>query len=410
MLDEIRKLIGEVLGIASADVINAREALLEEQASEDARYAATTALLHPEGSTTPLSETHYRAQQRLAKIRKQAEKVLPEAISLLVALEIATQRREEAERHLGQAWKSGAARLSDGLSEAAREWFARLALHGVHPHYLKQHSNETVAILADLIIWKAKDAKFQNADNPWRDVLSIYASRKIDRPHSGGRKGASVPGTPEPDRHNMGMGDYRFDEMVSAAWDLPPRDLATAPAPPSVVSARPFFDCSIYPAEPPAVPDITEVVVADAAPKPEVEPIPVDHPATAPGGEPQLEIVAAANDYALPAHMSSVAIVAILRARAEKLLEQDYERWESDLTRSLGYKGWAQSDEELIAKIEQAPPVERGTPFHCFLDVARLEGAIAGRDAYREATIRRLMLWLATSKDTQEWRDRHGLE
>ncbi len=345
MLEEIRKLIGEVLGVTSAEIIKLREAWLEEQATEDARYAVNTALVHPEGSTTPLSETHYRAQQRAAKIRKQAEKILPEAVSLLVALEIAEQRRDEAERHLGQAWKSGAARLSDGLNEAARDWFPRLANHGVHPHYLKQHSNETVAIIADLIIWKAKDARFQNADNPWRQVLGIYAGRRIDKPYSGGRKGASVSGTPRPDRHHVGAGDYRFDEMVSAAWEMEARPV-TGP-------------------------------VHDA-------------PRQQPAGD--------IDEYALPASVDAV-IAPILRTEAERWVDIDYENWGKELSCALDGDLWGHTAEEAIAKVEAASPTTKCTPFSYFLDAARKNGLAAGHAAYRKATTRRFMLMLAEGLD-----------
>lgn len=99
VLDELRTLLAEVLEVSTAEVNKVREDLLQEQASADARYAATSALLHPEGSTTPLNEAYSRAQDRVASIRRKAEKVLPSAFALLLALELAEQRRDEAKLH-----------------------------------------------------------------------------------------------------------------------------------------------------------------------------------------------------------------------------------------------------------------------------------------------------------------------
>ncbi len=226
MLEQIRKMMAEVLKVSSADVIKTREALLAEQATEDARYAATSALNHPEGSTTPMEEAYSRAQGRVARIRKQIEKELPKVMSLMMALEVAEQRRDEAKLHREQSWSRPASEKDLNLNRAAVDWFPRLRQHGVRPDYLRRPSNETVAIISDLIIWTAKDAKFLDPKNPWRQVLGIYAGRKIDKPGKKGRNGGSVPGTPKPDRHNMGSGDYRFDEMVPAEWGMAIENLA----------------------------------------------------------------------------------------------------------------------------------------------------------------------------------------
>lgn len=249
-------LIRQVLEISTADVNQTREALLDEQRSADARYAASSALVHPEGSTTPINEAYSRAQDRVADLRAKALKELPAAFKLLLALQVAEERRAEALRHRDMKWDQAFAKDTLGVDPAVADWFARLHQHGVHPHHLKQQAAEMVAIIADLITWKAKDAKFRDPDNPWRAVLQVYASRRIRKPLTRHSKAArSVPGTPTRDRHISDLGDYMFNEMVSAAWgtidDTPSERPIEVPGPV-------MFDCSIYPEEPVTVPAVEQ--------------------------------------------------------------------------------------------------------------------------------------------------------
>lgn len=245
-------LIRQVLEISTADVNQTREALLDEQRSADARYAASSALIHPEGSTTPINEAYSRAQDRVADLRAKALKELPAAFKLLLALQVAEERRAEALRHRDMKWDHAFAKDALGVDPAVADWFARLHQHGVHPHHLKQQAAEMVAIIADLITWKAKDAKFRNPDNPWRTVLQVYASRRIQKPLSKHSKAArSVPGTPTRDRHISDLGDYMFNEMVSAAWGT--NDDRSSERPVEVPEPV-MLDCTIYPEEPETVP------------------------------------------------------------------------------------------------------------------------------------------------------------
>jgi hypothetical protein len=78
-----------------------------------------------------------------------------------------------------------------------------------------------VAIIADLITWKAKDAKFRDPDNPWRAILGVYAGRRIKKPGKNLKAVRSVSGTPTRDRHIPDLGDYMFNELVSASWGSP---------------------------------------------------------------------------------------------------------------------------------------------------------------------------------------------
>lgn len=240
------ELMRQVLEVSTADVNEARETLLEEQRSADARYAASSALMHPEGSTTPINEAYSRAQDRVADLRAKALKEVPTAFRLLLALQVAEERRTEALRHRDMMWKQADAKDALGVDPAVADWFARLHNHGVHPHHLKQQAAEMVAIIADLVTWKAKDAKFRNPDNPWRAVLQVYATRRIGKPTSRKRKAdRSVPGTPTRNRHIRDMGDYMFNELVSAAWTTETSAPVTAQAEKEAVSAT--SDCSVYP-------------------------------------------------------------------------------------------------------------------------------------------------------------------
>jgi hypothetical protein len=400
MLNEIRKMITDVLEVSSADVIKTREALLAEQATEDARYAATSALNHPEGSTTPIEEAYSRAQDRVAVTRKQVEKVLPKAMALMMAMEIAEQRREEARLHREQGWSRPAAEQDVAINRAAASWFPRLRRHGVHPHYLKQHSNETVAIISDLIIWKAKDPKFSNPDNPWRRVLGIYATRKIDKPLKKGRSGASKSGVPKVDRHNMGIGDYRFDEMVSAAWGV---HVATIEPEPIEPPPMPTFDCSIYAEDLPATaidvaeegePDVLEQLEDDTL-EPETE---------------ALDDVGDEDEYALPSHIEAEG-AAKLRAAALKLADDGaFDESMDELKWAMGDGIEELSDDEVVARVEGKSAPAGCTPYAYFVETARLNGRDAGMVAYREATIRRIMLTIATDPIFADARKRLSLE
>jgi hypothetical protein len=214
----ITKLIAEALEISTADVNRMHQALLEEQSSADARYAATSALMHPEGSTTPINEACRRTQKRVADLREKARQQLPQAFALLLALQIATQRRDEAQQHREQKRDEDAEYLATGVKTDTRDWMGRLVNHGVYPSYLKNLSDENVAIIADMISWKAKDPRYKESANPWRDVLSVYATRRIEKPGKGEKAVRSVLGTPMRNRHIRELGDYMFNEMVEPSW------------------------------------------------------------------------------------------------------------------------------------------------------------------------------------------------
>lgn len=247
MLPEIRALVIEALHLTTGEVNELRAALLAEQATEDARYAATTALEHPEGSTTPANEAYSRAQSRFAKLREKAVKDLPKTLAALIAMDVAFQRREEALTHLRMKQDRKVEDDDAGVRQEVRDWFARLSKHGVRPHYLKQHSNETIAILADLVTWKAKDATFKDANNPWRAILTIYADRVIVKPGDTGKAERSMPGVPQQARYEGCRGHYMFSTMVQPEWSAitPVTAAAAAPQPSEPKPPRPVRQSAV---------------------------------------------------------------------------------------------------------------------------------------------------------------------
>ena len=389
MKDELIRLITEVLGTSTGEVNQIREALLSEQASGDARYAAGTALLHPEGSTTPLDEAYGRAQNRFADIRKKAEKTLPGALALLLALKIAEERRDEAKSHRELGWNQASAKDVLGVDPAVADWFARLHKHGVHPHHLKQQAAEMVAIIADLITWKAKDARFGDPDNPWRAVLQIYAGRRIGKPGTKIKAKRSVSGNPTRDRHHHDLGDYMFNEMVSASW---PR----VPTPGPQVSVDPFVTESDANFSVAPLPERADEFASVA-----------DMPAEP--SQPRLELiepaVATVDEYALPQSISEND-AAMLHSAAEQWVVIDSE-WEDGLKGAMGDTSHPAAD--VVDRVKRSTHHRRDTPFRYFIDEAQQHGVEAGRAAYRAATVRRFMHLFATDHSWKRVREGVGL-
>ena len=215
MLDAIKKMAAEFLGIGLRELRTAREALHVEVASDDGRYAARTQLTHPEGSTTPLNDAADRAQQAFAKVRETLEAELPKVMHLLLAYEVAQQRRDEAGAARDRHWDVEMTRRSSGLHPKVDDYFRRLFKHGVGPHNLAQHRDEDVAILGDLHRWKAEDPKYLNPDNPWRLLYNIYATRLIAVPGSGRSAKRSVVGVPVRTKRYAADKWYMFNEVVA---------------------------------------------------------------------------------------------------------------------------------------------------------------------------------------------------
>lgn len=221
MLDEIFKVAMAELELTSKDVQKIREALAAEVLSGEGRYAARTALEHPEGSTTPLTEAADRAQQTYAKMREKLMKTLPSLVALMLGEQVARQRRDEAVVARDRHWDAERERREVGPHPETRDLFARLFDHGVTPWQLKNLRNEETAVLADLIRWKAHDPRFKDADNPWRALLQSYAGRLIVRARNGVTVARSKPGTPVRGTKHTSPSYYMFNEMVDPLWDLP---------------------------------------------------------------------------------------------------------------------------------------------------------------------------------------------
>jgi hypothetical protein len=124
--------------------------------------------------------------------------------ALVEKAQVALQVTKEAAK---EAWS----RLQNNSD--VDKWLSRLAGHGVAPFQVKQQNDETVAIIADLIMWKAKDPTYFQKENPWRDVMNIYTKRVITRPTGERKAKLSRPGTPQPGTRGD-PGDYLFSKQM----------------------------------------------------------------------------------------------------------------------------------------------------------------------------------------------------
>jgi len=409
MLDDIVRMAMEALELTDAQVDEARKALLAEVATVDARAAAADALWNPKGSTTRLENAVPAAQQKLSDHRDALAKAAPKFMALALAVEVARQRRDDAEKMLQLKWKAGSAAGTSGVPKEVVDWYPRLERHGVKRSYLGEFSNETVAIIADLIRWKAKDARFRDPDNPWRAVLGTYAERIIVQP---GRKfvaSLSTPGTPTKPRHVSSDRHYMFNEMFR---ELPPVPAATpVPAPPASVT----FDCSVYPndaaaertADPqqPAVAEaVTGIEVSGTAV--EIEPdvneaMPTASGSGSPNGPAVVDDYA---EYALPDRITP-EVAAELTSYAEQYLT-GYDDWVWDLNYEIDQGG---TDEEVIARVRRLTDKPKETPYRYFVEAAENGGVAAGRDAYRQASVRRVMSEMITGWGWDHLRKRLGI-
>ena len=381
MLDTIATMIAQALNVTDAEVAETRDRLLEEQAA-GGRYAASTALEHPEGSTTALPEAAMRAQNSYAALRKRVEKELPRALSLVLAAEIARERRDEAEKARDLHWKMENDRLDTGVHDATRGHFKRLFQHGVHPHNLKQHRNDEVAIFADLTRWKASDPKMLDPDNPWRDILGIYTTRLMLRPGYGVTVTRSVPGIATPPARAGDPDHYMFAAMLTNVPVVAPRRVFVPV--PAVAAQPPAAGDSTTEAEADTIDLVDEVQGEDA----EVATGPVEHVAADDGGP-------LPDPYELPADMPQDVWDALMEA-AERAVADDPD-WSFDLMVAIGTAA-EETEEAVIAAVASATDVQGATPFRYFVDVAKSDGAEIGYHAYKGATVRRIAFEMATAK------------
>ena len=268
MLDEIEKVAMNLLSMSKDEVRQVRDALLVEVASDDSRYAARTALKHPEGSTTPLNEAADRSQQTYAKVRERLMKELPKLLGLILAEQVAREQRDEAAVARDRHWDAEYERRAVGPHPETRDLFARLFKHGVTPWHLKALRDEEVAIIADLIRWKANDARYKKADNPWRGVLRDYANRLILEADYGVTVKQSIRGTPVRGKRYTSPKYYMFNEMVKPHW-------SAAPAAPTNAGDQYDDDQAT------AVPDQTEQAVSAAQNLVAIEQVDMPEPGTA---------------------------------------------------------------------------------------------------------------------------------
>lgn len=218
MLDVIKAVAIEALGISAREVAETRAKLREEYVQDEARHACRTALEHPEGSTTWFTDAAEAAQQTYARVRKNNQAQIAKVLGLVLAMEVARERRDESEAARVRRRESEAERLDTGVHKDTAAFFARIFGRGVSPTNLKNLSEEEIAIIADLIRWKVKDPRRGEADNPWNAVFGAYAGRLLVK---SGRTSVnvnarSVPGVPTPPISRNDPTYYIFANLTAA--------------------------------------------------------------------------------------------------------------------------------------------------------------------------------------------------
>ncbi len=371
MLKTVATMIAKMLGITEADVADTRTRLLKEKVS-GGRRAASTALENSEGSTTPLKEAARRAQNTYARLRKQVEKRLPSVLALVIATTIAEQRRDETAKALAHHEDEERARLATGVHPEVRDHFARMSAHGVHPNKLLGHSNEEVAILADMTLWRAADPEYENPDNPWRDVLAIYASRLVKEAGYGVTVDRSVPGVPVPPQRHTDPKYYMFGAPTPAGGTAVPSSLAPTQAAqiPPIASATTIED------------DDADVVPV----------LPQDNEASGTAAAPGSASDERIDEYALPTVLTSTEVDTLMRA-AKAAVDAD-PGWQDALAIAID-GATDDSESAIIAAAAAATDIDGATPLRYFLEVAAKDGLSAGAYAFRDATIRRVAFEMA---------------
>jgi hypothetical protein len=197
MFEIIKEAVLARLGIADTEVIQTRERVAKEAEDEAVRKAREHQLEHPDGFSTPLNEAVRRAENKVAKLRAEADSLAkPFAVAALAA-DAAEASLVRIRRAKEDKLDLEAKRDTSGIYANAEEFIARLHRHGVCHWHLKQLNAVEIAIIADLIMWKSTDATHRSAGSAWRSVLKIYSKRTVCKPKGGNL--LSQPGPPPPD-------------------------------------------------------------------------------------------------------------------------------------------------------------------------------------------------------------------
>lgn len=341
MLDKLMKTVSHLTNKHDADTAALRARVERERAGDHARQHAGREFQNPEGHTTPLRRNAENAQVAYARARKAFEKDNGlSALANYMAMEIARQRRDEAAAALKKHEAEEAQRLATGVHKEVAAFFALLFGDGVEPRHLANISEDVRVIISDLIRWDGYDWDRLDPESPVPQVVAIYRHRAKVRPGREGHKTRSQP-------REVGNADpnlYRFGDNGAGPANR-------------LLDDRQAFD------EPQAT-RTAEVVTAEIDP------------------------------YALSAAVSPRTVELFTElATSQVATDSDW-----DLGIRLASNGYddRRNVKDTIEVLEGMRQPDWVTPFAFFIDTARRDGLAAGRAAYREATIRRTAMQMAT--------------
>lgn len=403
MFDRLTKGAMARLESHAAAVKKQRDEIERERAGDDPREWAGRFLKNSEGYSTSPAKAAENTQKEYARARREWEKVGAPMIASAVAMMVARERRDEAAAVLKAHEDSEFERQRTRVHPEVRSYFATMFDHGVQPERLANVRVELIAIVSDLIRWDGADQEWSDADNPVPDVFRIYAKRLLEQPNLNYHKPKSVPGEAVVPKQYSGDTVHYMINKTMESIDSRAADVGQAPAAnetqldEDVIASRDDTqEVPLTVASPPMVTvEPVQIEIAAATPAPIADVVPAD--------------VDGLDEYELPSRFRAAA--AKIRKAAIPLADDpDFDRSMEELNWAIGNAGEALSDDDAIGRVEAKTTPGRCTPFRYFIETARSHGRRAGIEAYREATIRRLMFTIATESGWEQARKNLGLE
>ena len=225
MLDKTIKVIVNKLNGISAGVNSQRDKWEHQRGSDPrAQTYPGTALSHPEGNTTALRKSYERAQQTYAKARQEWLKEGSRLVQIMIAVQVARERRDEIRAAFLKHEAAEKERLKTGVHPLLKEWFAGLFAHRVTPAMLELPAIIT-AIIADIIRWTKAGDGLTNPDSPLPELFALYAKRRILNPDGSKIVELSVPGTPTKPTSYRDPLYYATDDLAEmTGWQRPEQD------------------------------------------------------------------------------------------------------------------------------------------------------------------------------------------
>lgn len=163
------------------------ERIESDAVDERTRDVASRKLKHPRLSSTSLSDAKVAAVIATLKSESLALEAAREAVVMLIASQQARLNEESIDAAIIRANEEKKEKDSSGLYKQARTVVDRLYALGVSKWDYRQLSQQELEILADLLMWKAKDGQHSDVNTPWRAIFNIYEGREL------AHKGRSLP-------------------------------------------------------------------------------------------------------------------------------------------------------------------------------------------------------------------------